>query len=139
MIAKDVVRALESGRCPLLLTGRTEHLQFFATRLAGFAKHVFVLRGGVDNKQRREIAAALGSVLETESRVILATGGYIGEGFDDTRLDTLFLWQCRSPGKALCSSMWAACIVCTTTNGSCRSTIMWTTTFRCWPGCTSGG
>jgi superfamily II DNA or RNA helicase len=90
-IANDVVRALESGRCPLLLTGRTEHLQFFATRLAGFAKHVFVLRGGMGKKQRREIAAALASVPETESRVILATGSYIGEGFDDARLDTLFL------------------------------------------------
>jgi hypothetical protein len=44
MIANDVVRALESGRCPVLSTGRTEHLQFFATRLAGFAKHVFVLK-----------------------------------------------------------------------------------------------
>lgn len=40
MIANDVVRAVESGRCPLLLTGRTEHLRFFATRLAGVAQHV---------------------------------------------------------------------------------------------------
>jgi superfamily II DNA or RNA helicase len=91
MIANDVVRAVESGRCPLLLTGRTEHLQFFATRLAGFAKHVFVLKGGMGKKQRRETAAALASVPEAESRVILATGSYIGEGFDDARLDTLFL------------------------------------------------
>lgn len=42
-------------------------------------------------KQRRETAAALASVPEAESRVILATGSYIGEGFDDARLDTLFL------------------------------------------------
>jgi superfamily II DNA or RNA helicase len=42
-------------------------------------------------KQRREIAAALAAVPENESRVILATGSYIGEGFDDARLDTLFL------------------------------------------------
>jgi superfamily II DNA or RNA helicase len=91
MIANDVVRAVQSGRCPLLLTGRTEHLQCFATRLAGFAKHVFVLRGGMRKKQRRETAVALASVPEAESRVILATGSYIGEGFDDARLDTLFL------------------------------------------------
>ena len=90
-IANDVVRAVESGRCPLLLTGRTEHLQFFATSLACFAKHVFVLKGGMGKKQRHEIAAALASVPEAESRVILATGSYIGEGFDDARLDTLFL------------------------------------------------
>jgi superfamily II DNA or RNA helicase len=91
MIASDIVRAIESGRCPLLLTGRTEHLQYFAAKLAGVAKHVFVLKGGMGKKQRREIAAALAAVPENESRVILATGSYIGEGFDDARLDTLFL------------------------------------------------
>jgi superfamily II DNA or RNA helicase len=91
MIADDIVRAVESGRCPLLLTGRTEHLQFFASRLVGVAKHLFVLKGGMGKKQRRETAAALASVPEDESRVILATGSYIGEGFDDARLDTLFL------------------------------------------------
>jgi len=91
MIANDIVRAVESGRCPLLLTGRTEHLQYFAAKLAGVAKHVFVLKGGMGKKQRRETAGALAAVPENESRVILATGSYIGEGFDDARLDTLFL------------------------------------------------
>jgi hypothetical protein len=91
IIAADVIRAVQSARCPLLLTGRTEHLQFFASRLAGIAKHLFVLKGGMGKKQRRETAAALASVPEDESRVILATGSYIGEGFDDPRLDTLFL------------------------------------------------
>ena len=91
MIAGDIVHAIESGRCPLLLTGRTEHLQYFGARLAGVAKHVFVLKGGMGKKQRRETSAALAAVPENESRVILATGSYIGEGFDDARLDTLFL------------------------------------------------
>jgi|HubBroStandDraft_1064217.scaffolds.fasta_scaffold02168_2 superfamily II DNA or RNA helicase len=91
MIANDIVRAIESGRCPLLLTGRTEHLQYFAAKLAGAAKHVFVLKGGMGKKQRRETAASLAAAPEDESRVILATGSYIGEGFDDARLDTLFL------------------------------------------------
>jgi superfamily II DNA or RNA helicase len=91
MIAGDIVRAVQSGRSPLLLTGRTEHLQYFASKLAGIAKHVFVLKGGMGKKQRREVTAALASVPEDESRVILATGSYIGEGFDDARLDTLFL------------------------------------------------
>jgi superfamily II DNA or RNA helicase len=91
MIASDIVRAIECGRCPLLLTGRTEHLQYFAAKLASVAKHVFVLKGGMGKKQRRETAAALAAVPENESRVILATGSYIGEGFDDARLDTLFL------------------------------------------------
>ena len=91
MITNDILRAIESGRCPLLLTGRTEHLQYFAAKLAGVAEHVFVLKGGMGKKQRQETAAALAAVPENESRVILATGSYIGEGFDDARLDTLFL------------------------------------------------
>ena len=44
-IVGDMVRAVESGRCALLLTGRTEHLQYFAAKLAGVAQHVFVLKG----------------------------------------------------------------------------------------------
>jgi superfamily II DNA or RNA helicase len=91
MIVDDIKRAVESGRCPLLLTGRTEHLQYFAAKLSGVAKHVFVLKGGMGKKQRREMAVALATVPENESRIILATGSYIGEGFDDARLDTLFL------------------------------------------------
>jgi superfamily II DNA or RNA helicase len=91
MIAADLIRAVEAGRSPLLLTGRTEHLQYFAAKLNGVVKHVFVLKGGMGKKQRRSIAEALASVPEHEPRVILATGSYIGEGFDDARLDTLFL------------------------------------------------
>ena len=91
MIASDIAHALSSGRSPLLLTGRTEQLQYFAARLSSAAKHVFVLKGGMGTKQRRETAEAIAAVPEDESRLILATGSYIGEGFDDARLDTLFL------------------------------------------------
>ena len=91
MIVEDLVRAVEAGRSPLLLTGRTEHLKYFAAKLPGPVKNVFVLKGGMGRKQRRDTAEALASVPEGEQRVILATGSYIGEGFDDSRLDTLFL------------------------------------------------
>ena len=91
MIAADLLRAVQTGRSPLLLTGRTEHLQYFATKLENAVKYVFVLKGGMGKKQRRTTADALASVAEGEPRVILATGSYIGEGFDDARLDTLFL------------------------------------------------
>ena len=91
MIVEDLVRAVESGHSPLLLTGRTEHLKYFETKLTGVVKNVFVLKGGMGTKQRRAATEALASVGETDQRVILATGSYIGEGFDDARLDTLFL------------------------------------------------
>ena len=91
MIVEDLIRVVEAGRSPLLLTGRTEHLKYFAAELPGLVKNVFVLQGGMGRKQRRDTAEALASVPEGEQRVILATGSYIGEGFDDSRLDTLFL------------------------------------------------
>ena len=91
LIVADLVRAVEDGRSPLLLTGRTDHLKYFETALAGKVDNVFVLRGGMGKKQRRSVAEAIAAVPEDAPRVILATGSYIGEGFDDARLDTLFL------------------------------------------------
>lgn len=54
-------------------------------------KNVFVLKGGLGGKQRREIAEQLAAVSENEQGVIIATAGHIGWGFDEARLDTLFL------------------------------------------------
>lgn len=91
IIVADVIRAVQSGRSPLLLTGRTEHLEVFHGRLVGHVNNIFVLKGGLGRKQRKAVMEELASLPETEPRVILATGSYIGEGFDDSRLDTLFL------------------------------------------------
>src|SRR5674476_279727 len=91
LIFDDVLRALEAGRSPVVITERTAHLEFIAKRLERFARHVIVLRGGQSEKQRRDIAARLAAIPHAEERVIVATGRYLGEGFDDSRLDTLFL------------------------------------------------
>jgi superfamily II DNA or RNA helicase len=74
-----------------LLTERTNQVDEFATRLAGLVKHIIVLKGGVGAKQRRAIAEKMATIPDGEERVLLATGRYVGEGFDDSRLDTLFL------------------------------------------------
>jgi very-short-patch-repair endonuclease len=42
-------------------------------------------------KELDAISARLAAIPADEARVILATGRYVGEGFDDARLDTLFL------------------------------------------------
>jgi superfamily II DNA or RNA helicase len=91
MILDDVIRALEEGRSPILLTERREHLAFFANRLARLARHLVVLQGGMGAKADREVRAKLAAIPPHEERLLLATGRYIGEGFDDARLDTLFL------------------------------------------------
>jgi len=89
-IVSDVLDAVANGRTPLVLTHRTGHLERLARELATM-EHVLVLRGGMGKKQRRAIAEKLASIPENIPRIILATGSYIGEGFDDPRLDTLFL------------------------------------------------
>jgi superfamily II DNA or RNA helicase len=91
MIFDDILSALEAGRSPVVITERKDHLQTIAERLKKFAKNVIVLKGGMGAKQRHQATAALGSVPDGEERVIVATGRYLGEGFDDARLDTLFL------------------------------------------------
>ncbi len=91
MIFDDVLQALEAGRSPILLTERKDHAHCLAARLGRFARNVLVLRGGMGTRQRREVMQRLDDIPETEERVLVATGRYIGEGFDDVRLDTLFL------------------------------------------------
>lgn len=91
LILDDVIQALADGRSPILLTERRAHLNYFATHLRGFARHLVVLQGGMGAKQRRDLIDRLKSIPDEEERLLLATGRFIGEGFDDARLDTLFL------------------------------------------------
>ena len=79
------------GGSPLLLTERNEHLNEFAERLKNVVKHVVVLKGGMGARQRKELTATIAAIPEGEPRVLIGTGRYIGEGFYDARLDTLFL------------------------------------------------
>lgn len=74
-----------------MLTERNEHLDVLANALAPSVKHLLVLRGGMGRKALRGVTDALAAIPLNEDRVLLATGRFIGEGFDDARLDTLFL------------------------------------------------
>ena len=91
LIFHDILSTLEEGRSPVIITERKEHLDLLAERLSKFAKNVIVFRGGLTARQSKATAEALASVADDEERVLLATGRYLGEGFDDARLDTLFL------------------------------------------------
>jgi superfamily II DNA or RNA helicase len=91
LILNDVIRALEDGRSPILLTERKDHLEYFASRLEPLARHLVILQGGMGAKAHRAVRAQLAAIPANEERLVLATGRYIGEGFDDARLDTLFL------------------------------------------------
>lgn len=91
LIFDDVLKALEDKRSPVILTERKDHASHLADRLSRFARNVIVLTGGMGAKQRRAVVQQLENIAASDERVLIATGRYIGEGFDDARLDTLFL------------------------------------------------
>ena len=91
LIVQDVVGAMRAGRSPVVLTERREHLETLSEFLRSQVANVITLHGGMGVKRRREIAECLAAISAKEERVLVATGRYLGEGFDDARLDTLFL------------------------------------------------
>ncbi len=91
LICDDVIRAVRDGRSPLILTERNRHIGLLADQLDGAVRHLVVLRGGMSRKQAEAVRERLAGIPPKEERVILATGKYVGEGFDDPRLDTLFV------------------------------------------------
>lgn len=91
IILDDVIRALEDGRWPLLLTERRDHLDFFVEKLRPMTRNLVALHGGLSPKERRSALQRLAEIPPNEERLVVATGRYVGEGFDDPRLDTLIL------------------------------------------------
>jgi superfamily II DNA or RNA helicase len=89
-IVADIIQVVREGRMPLVLTNRKDHLERLASGLSEI-QHVLILKGGMGKKQRQAAAEKLASIPDGVPRVLLATGSYIGEGFDDSQLDTLFL------------------------------------------------
>ncbi|MDF9409684.1 DEAD/DEAH box helicase family protein [Pelotomaculum isophthalicicum JI] len=91
LILQDVTAAVEQGRNPIILTERTEHVKYLASQLKPRIKNVIALTGGETQKKSRETLQTVADIAEDESFVLVATGKYVGEGFDMPRLDTLFL------------------------------------------------
>lgn len=90
-LISDTIQVVAEGRTPLLLTERKEHAIRLEEALRGKADHVFLLLGSGKQKEKREKLASLRAVPANESLVVVATGKYIGEGFDEPRLDTILL------------------------------------------------
>jgi very-short-patch-repair endonuclease len=91
LICEDVIKAVKEDRSPIVLTERTDHLSKLEEALASECEHLIVLKGGMGKKKLNAALTALATIPDDEERLLLATGKYIGEGFDDARLDTLFL------------------------------------------------
>ena len=91
MIVADVMGAISKGRFPVVLTERKEHLEELRSLLENKIPNLIVMKGGMGKKQRQAAVQALESLPDETGKALLATGRYLGEGFDEKRLDTLFL------------------------------------------------
>lgn len=90
-IIDDVVKSYKNRRNSLVLTQRTAHVELLAQKLSEKIPDVIRLRGGMGAKETREMMARIAEIPRDKAFTIVATGKYIGEGFDEPRLDTLFL------------------------------------------------
>lgn len=91
LIIEDVLNAVASGRTPIILTSRTSHVELITKMLEPQVANVIKLTGEGTSKHKREIIQKLQDIPRDAPLVIVATGKYVGEGFDYPRLDTLFL------------------------------------------------
>lgn len=91
LIVEDVCKAVEAGRTPIILTNRTAHVTILAEKLRDKVRNVVTLTGTGSTKEKRETLQHLHEISKEEPLAIVATGKYVGEGFDYPRLDTLFL------------------------------------------------
>ena len=91
LIIEDVKTVIEEGRTPIILTNLTSHVRILTELLQPHAMHVVSLVGADSAKKKRLAMEKLENIPSSDTLVIVATGKYIGEGFDYPRLDTLFL------------------------------------------------
>ncbi len=91
LIASDIEKSVIEGHTPLVLSKRKMQLETLYNKVKDKADHVVVLTGGKNPAERNKIRNELNAIPPEESLIILATGQYIGEGFNCSRLDTLFL------------------------------------------------
>lgn len=90
-ICADVSEAVTAGRTCLVLTQRTGHINAIVDGLTTLGHTALVLRGGLAKRARAAVATALQERDPNAGIVLVATGSYLGEGFDWPELDTLFL------------------------------------------------
>lgn len=90
-ILDDIASNLAEGRTPIILTARTAHVDMLAEECRKICPNVIRLVGNDSAKAKREVMEQLSLVPADEPLVVVATGKYVGEGFDLPRLDTLML------------------------------------------------
>lgn len=90
-IIEDVKKCIKEGRSPIVITKSKKHASYLYEHLKNVSDHIFLLQGSRGNKEKGLTREQMKLVKREESVIIVATGQYIGEGFNYPRLDTLML------------------------------------------------
>jgi superfamily II DNA or RNA helicase len=90
-IIQDILKNYHQGRSCLVLTLRTAHVKSLADKLKEDVPDVITLIGGMGKKSTQEAFQRITDTPANKNIILVATGHFIGEGFDEPRLDTLFL------------------------------------------------
>jgi superfamily II DNA or RNA helicase len=91
LIQQDVRQALSQGRRCLILSQWRAHCRLLAEGLTKAGKAPFVLEGTLGKKDRTMLLQCIQATPREDDLVVIATGQYLGEGFDCPQIDTLFL------------------------------------------------
>lgn len=91
-IIKDIKKEYDNGKNILVLTERLELMNYIYDKLSKYTNNIFKYYGGIGKKVLKSYMELNNQINENEdNKIIVATGPYIGEGFDDSKLDVLFL------------------------------------------------
>lgn len=92
LIIEDISKCIMEGRIPIVLTEIIAHLKVLEESLKNLNVPIAIYKGNMGKKKTKEIQKIIEEAdKNNKPRIILATSRSIGEGFDDSRLDTLFL------------------------------------------------
>ena len=91
LIVNDVIKAYKDSRNIIILTERIDHIQKLSEMLKGKCENIIALSGKMSAKEKKIAENQISQLNNCDKFILIATGKYIGEGFDFPRLDTLFL------------------------------------------------
>ena len=90
LIIQGILEVLQQKRFPLIITEIKEYINILYAILKNKVENIILLYGGIKQKEYKTIIEQIKNK-ENKNMIIIATGSYIGEGFDEPSLDTLFL------------------------------------------------
>ncbi len=89
LIVEDVKKAYNENKNIMILTDRIEHIKIFEEKVKLFCDNIFVINGQMKMTEKNKFHEDIKKT--PKGFIIISTGKYVGEGFDNEYLNCLFL------------------------------------------------